>query len=191
MVPWYLVGGWLSVQWLLVESLESQSRVDVYWKKQTKHRRSPGIFGMVNQKIVMAVAPQEFLDSLGAKSLGWSVELANTVRDAAILVIGSRIGDEDLPKQGMSIHWLKSDLLGTSTISGWWFGTWFLFFHIMGIIIPSDFHIFQRGRYTTNQICIYILYNYMLVQGPDFVAEMSNEVHKNAKSSLIFWQKDH
>ena len=31
----------------------------------------------------------------------------------------------------------------------------------------------------------------MLVQGPDFVAEMSNEVHKNAKSSLIFWQKDH
>ena len=155
MVPWYLVGGWLIVQWLLVES---QSRVDVYWKKKTKHRRSPGIFGMVNQKIAMAVAPQEFLDSLGAKSLGWSVELANTVRDAAILAIGSRIGDEhqDLPKRGMSIHWLKSDLLGTSTISGWWFGTWSLFFHIMGIIIPSDFHIFQRGRYTTNQICIYI-----------------------------------
>ena len=22
----------------------------------------------------------------------------------------------------------------------------------MGIIIPTDFHIFQRGRYTTNQI---------------------------------------
>ena len=28
----------------------------------------------------------------------------------------------------------------------------FLFSHILGIIIPSDFHIFQRGRYTTNQI---------------------------------------
>ena len=27
----------------------------------------------------------------------------------------------------------------------------FLFFHILGIIIPTDFHIFQRGRYTTNQ----------------------------------------
>ena len=34
--------------------------------------------------------------------------------------------------------------------TGWWFGT-FLFFHILGIIIPIDFHIFQRGRYTTNQ----------------------------------------
>ena len=39
-----------------------------------------------------------------------------------------------------------------STITGWWFGTWILFFHILGIIIPIDFHIFQRGRYTTNQI---------------------------------------
>jgi len=27
----------------------------------------------------------------------------------------------------------------------------FYFFHILGIIIPTDFHIFQRGRYTTNQ----------------------------------------
>jgi hypothetical protein len=26
----------------------------------------------------------------------------------------------------------------------------FLFFHILGRIIPTD-HIFQRGRYTTNQ----------------------------------------
>jgi hypothetical protein len=30
---------------------------------------------------------------------------------------------------------------------------WFsLVFHILGIIIPTDFHIFQRGRSTTNQI---------------------------------------
>ena len=29
-------------------------------------------------------------------------------------------------------------------ISGWWFGTFFIF-HILGIIIPTDFHIFQRG----------------------------------------------
>jgi hypothetical protein len=27
----------------------------------------------------------------------------------------------------------------------------FLFFHRLGIIIPTDFHIFQRGRSTTNQ----------------------------------------
>ena len=28
--------------------------------------------------------------------------------------------------------------------SAWWFGTLILFFHIMGIIIPTNFHIFQR-----------------------------------------------
>jgi hypothetical protein len=28
-----------------------------------------------------------------------------------------------------------------------------LFFHILGIIIPTDSHFFQRGRYTTNQYC--------------------------------------
>ena len=27
----------------------------------------------------------------------------------------------------------------------------FLFFHILGIMIPTDFHIFQRGRSTSNQ----------------------------------------
>jgi hypothetical protein len=37
----------------------------------------------------------------------------------------------------------------TSYLSGWWFGTRLVFFHI-GIIIPTDFHIFQRGRNTTN-----------------------------------------
>ena len=33
----------------------------------------------------------------------------------------------------------------------WWFGTFGLFFYILGIIIPTDFHIFQRGRSTTKQ----------------------------------------
>ena len=28
---------------------------------------------------------------------------------------------------------------------GWWFGTFFIFHNILGIIIPTDFHIFQRG----------------------------------------------
>ena len=32
-------------------------------------------------------------------------------------------------------------------------GTWILWLSIqLGIIIPTDFHIFQRGRYTTNQV---------------------------------------
>ena len=33
-------------------------------------------------------------------------------------------------------------------MTGWWFGTWLLFFHIFpyigNFIIPTDFHIFQR-----------------------------------------------
>ena len=41
-------------------------------------------------------------------------------------------------------------------ISGWWFGTWLLFSHILGIIIPTDELIFFRGVETTNQIYIYI-----------------------------------
>ena len=31
------------------------------------------------------------------------------------------------------------------TISGWWFGTFFIFPYIGFLIIPIDFHIFQRG----------------------------------------------
>ena len=34
---------------------------------------------------------------------------------------------------------------GGRYIFGWWFGTFGLFFHILGIIIPTDFHIFQKG----------------------------------------------
>ena len=41
-------------------------------------------------------------------------------------------------------------------VSGWWFGTFFTFPYIGNVIIPTDFHIFQRGRSTTNQVYIYI-----------------------------------
>ena len=39
----------------------------------------------------------------------------------------------------------------TQEITGWWFGTWILFFHILGIVTPTDYHIFQRGRRTNHQ----------------------------------------
>ena len=44
----------------------------------------------------------------------------------------------------------------------------FLLFHMLGIIIPTYFHIFQRGRYTTTNhiyIYIYILYDLMISNG--------------------------
>ena len=37
------------------------------------------------------------------------------------------------------------------SISGWWFQTFFIFPSIGNVIIPTDFHIFQDGRSTTNQ----------------------------------------
>ena len=45
--------------------------------------------------------------------------------------------------------------------SGWWFGTWILFFHILGTIIPTDFRsiIFQRGGSTTNQVLCHWVYH--------------------------------
>ena len=45
---------------------------------------------------------------------------------------------------------------GYYTVSGWWFGTWMWLSHILGISWAqlTDFHIFQRGKYTTNQLLI-------------------------------------
>ena len=51
-------------------------------------------------------------------------------------------------------------LMGKSTITGWWFGTW------MDYDFPFSWechhpnwqtHIFQRGRYTTNQFCFFFV----------------------------------
>ena len=41
-------------------------------------------------------------------------------------------------------------------LTGWWFGTWldYDFPYIGSVIIPTDFHIFQRGRSTANQLSI-------------------------------------
>ena len=56
-----------------------------------------------------------------------------------------------LRRQQLSIQcgWLRSPT--QELIDGWWFGTSILFSHILEIIIPIDFHIFQRGGPTTNQ----------------------------------------
>ena len=48
------------------------------------------------------------------------------------------------------------------SMSIWWFGTWLLWLSIqLGIILPFDFHVFQRGRYTTNQQSLKSLYSQM------------------------------
>jgi hypothetical protein len=47
----------------------------------------------------------------------------------------------------MVIYWLYNGyIMMVNTMAGWWFGTWLLFFHdIRDVILPIDFHIFQRG----------------------------------------------
>ena len=47
---------------------------------------------------------------------------------------------------------LTKRLFTLHILSGWWFGTFFMFPYIGNVIIPIDFHIFQRGWYTTNQL---------------------------------------
>ena len=51
--------------------------------------------------------------------------------------------------QPLSAHclWLKlrDGIQVRKGITGWWFGTWILFSHILGIMILIDFHISQRG----------------------------------------------
>ena len=55
----------------------------------------------------------------------------------------------------------------------YWFVVWnvnFMTFHILGIIISTDFHIFQRDRYTTNQIKMDDL-GYPYFRKPPFMAQ--------------------
>ena len=51
----------------------------------------------------------------------------------------------------LETHWDSYSLSLSHTQTGWWFGCHFLFSHILGIIIPIDVPIFQRGGPTTNQ----------------------------------------
>ena len=60
--------------------------------------------------------------------------------------------------------WETQLTIDISTITGWWFGTWMDYFSIqLGRTIPFDVHIFQRGRYTTNQYIRIYIYIYIFI----------------------------
>ena len=44
-----------------------------------------------------------------------------------------------------------------------WLVVWNIFPYTGNVIIPTDFHIFQRGRYTTNQLCSFTLEEYSTI----------------------------
>ena len=93
--------------------------------------------------------------------------------------------------------WLWSSDFGTCTtkktrkwdgsyITGWWFGTCFIFPYIGNVIIPTDFHIFQRGRYTTNQITVI---HFVQICDPNWseVLTHTNRLHlRSPKGSQVF-----
>ena len=57
------------------------------------------------------------------------------------------------PEMANSERGKEGDTEGTEFfLVCWWFGTWLLFSHILGMIFPTDLHIFQWGRSTTNQL---------------------------------------
>ena len=56
----------------------------------------------------------------------------------------------------LHIIWGFARILLSVSKYGWWFGT-FVIFHILGIIIPSDFHIFRGvGIPPTSKICFFL-----------------------------------
>ena len=67
-----------------------------------------------------------------------------------------------------------------------------LFFHILGIITPTDFHIFQRGRSTTNQINIIVALNrkvaiLIVINGINNYGINSNGIDINNYQSLLLF----
>ena len=58
------------------------------------------------------------------------------------MMINKRNHSQNSLISGQWINFLYTYAYNTT---GWWFGTWLLFFHILGITIPTDFSIFFRG----------------------------------------------
>ena len=67
---------------------------------------------------------------------------------------------------GLVILVILVNFVIVQTISGWWFGTWFLYdfmtFHILGIIIPTDWYFSEGLKPPTRYILMY--FDYWLVR---------------------------
>ena len=61
-----------------------------------------------------------------------------------------------------------------------------LFFHILGIIIPTDFHIFQRGGSTTNQLSLLVMLVSCGFQVSFHVGSSYQDVYPQPLVSLMF-----
>ena len=76
--------------------------------------------------------------------------------------------------------------------SGWWFGTSILLSHILGIIIPIDFHIFQRGsNHQPVMICHCFLFSgYALLKHRFTVRQRTFPVHRWVSVMCLVWNSN-
>ena len=114
-------------------------------------------FGMVKMP---TPNPQIALDGYAMEMFGFKWWLLTAKNGKAEALWYPRIQDwlqkwVLLPRDS---RWIKENLKSVQ-ISGWcWLVVWNMFYfpHILGISSSQLTHIFQRGRYTTNQWCVFI-----------------------------------
>ena len=73
--------------------------------------------------------------------------LSTRIFDACRVQIGN---DRAQEPRNFDFQYEASSVLDSHAIIklfGWWFGTFFLFFHMLGIVISTDLFFFQRGWY--------------------------------------------
>jgi hypothetical protein len=98
----------------------------------------------------------EILSDLPAPELVSSAELARLLGGAMKLEMGRQRARETLKYQVETWFlsaltkgwksWFFFENLGAQHYTGWWFGTFFVFFHILGMIIPThEVHHFSEG----------------------------------------------
>ena len=101
-------------------------------------------------------------EDLWCSQQGWTLGSGNWRLTAEWTTFkdGSEFPGADI--QMMAVSWKEIYPLpqgsndGSLIHTGWWFGTWLVFSHILGIIIPIDY--FFRGVQTTNQKILYSIF---------------------------------
>ena len=72
-------------------------------------------------------------------------------------VVGGTVNPDEWRLGWLQLGMVESQPYSYDPIySGWWFGCHFLFSHILGIIIPIDVHIFQRGSNHQPEIMMFL-----------------------------------
>ena len=116
----------LALLFLSIRMAERKFHQYVKQKKLDTHTHSD--FGLIF--IPQLFSPSDAPLLAGIRS--WARGVVSTHRRWPPIPVGALWGALDV-------------FLGRKSVTGWWFGTFFIFPYIGNLIIPTDFHIFQRG----------------------------------------------